>query len=192
MSYLLDLHQQGFVADTACSSALMVLHLARQAILAGEIDCAVVGGVSLNLSPYKYVSFCKAGMLAPDGGSSLRGGGRRLCARRGRRRGAVLRRLSDAARRRPILAVIRGSGVDQDGRSNGLTAPNPAAQRALYDKVYQRAGIDPATISYVEAHGTGTALGDPIEVAALSTVLTATPRASSSAGSARSRPTSVT
>ena len=171
LSYLLDLHGPSFAADTACSSALTVLHLARQAILAGEIDCALVGAVSLNLSPYKYISFAKAGMLAPDGRcktfSAAADGyvpGEGVGA-------VVLRRLSDALRDGDtVLGVIRGSGVNQDGRSNGLTAPNPAAQRALYEEVYRRAGIDPSTISYVEAHGTGTALGDPIEVAALSAV----------------------
>ena len=84
----------------------------------------------------------------------------------------VLKRLNDAiADGDPILAVIRGSAVNQDGRSNGMTAPNKLAQEAVIRKALATAQLDPLRVSYVEAHGSGTALGDPIEIEALSTVL---------------------
>src|SRR5262249_15003388 len=70
-----------------------------------------------------------------------------------------------------ILAVIRGSAINQDGRSNGLTAPSGAAQERLLRDAYAAAGVDPTRVSYVEAHGTGTSLGDPIEVQALGAAL---------------------
>src|ERR1019366_2432569 len=84
----------------------------------------------------------------------------------------ALKRLSDAlAGGDPIVAVIRGSAINHDGRSNGIMAPNGEAQKAVLREAYRRAGISPAEVQYVEAHGTGTRLGDPIEVRALGEVL---------------------
>jgi acyl transferase domain-containing protein len=84
----------------------------------------------------------------------------------------VLKRLSDAlADSDPILALIRGSAMNQDGHTNGLTAPNGLSQRQVIRRALQNGGVKPSEITYVETHGTGTALGDPIEVEALTEVL---------------------
>src|SRR5690606_27532912 len=79
----------------------------------------------------------------------------------------VLKRLSDArADGDRVLAVVRATGINQDGRSNGITAPNGPAQESLLRQTLSRSGLSPADVDYVEAHGTGTTLGDPIEVRA--------------------------
>jgi polyketide synthase PksM len=80
----------------------------------------------------------------------------------------LLKRLSDAIEDRDsIYGVIRGWGINQDGKTNGITAPSVNSQILLEKEVYERFGINPVTISLIEAHGTGTKLGDPIEVEAL-------------------------
>src|SRR5207247_6089656 len=84
----------------------------------------------------------------------------------------VLKRLADAiADGDRVLAVIRGSALNQDGPSSGLTAPNGPAQEAVIRSALSMAGIRPADVSYIEAHGTGTSLGDPMELQALGNVL---------------------
>ncbi|KAH3693372.1 hybrid non-ribosomal peptide synthetase/type I polyketide synthase [Pelomyxa schiedti] len=72
-----------------------------------------------------------------------------------------------------IYALVKATAVNQDGQSNGLTAPNPRAQQMLLEEVYKRAGLAPRDVQYLECHGTGTALGDPIEVKAIATALSA-------------------
>jgi 3-oxoacyl-(acyl-carrier-protein) synthase/acyl carrier protein len=168
ISFLFDLRGPSEPIDTACSSALIALHRAAQAVAAGDCDQAIAGGVNALLAPSAYVSFVKAGMLSPDG--RCKTFDRRANGYvRGEGAGAVLlKRLSHARRDgNPIYALIRGSAVNHGGRASSLTAPNVAAQASVLVEAYERAGIDPATIGYVEAHGTGTALGDPIEVDAL-------------------------
>jgi acyl transferase domain-containing protein/pimeloyl-ACP methyl ester carboxylesterase/acyl carrier protein len=172
LSYTLGLRGPSMVVDTACSSALVAVHLAVQSLRRGECDLALAGGVSLMLAPELSIMFSKAGMLSPDGRCKafdaaadgfVRGEGCGV---------VVLRRLSDAARNGdPILAVIRGSAINQDGRSAGMTAPNGQAQRELIRGALVSADAAPAEIGYVEAHGTGTALGDPIEMRALAAAL---------------------
>ena len=105
----------------------------------------------------------------------------------------VLKRLSDAQRDGDrVLALIRGSALNQDGRSSGMTAPNGRAQEAVIRAALANARLSPADIDYVEAHGTGTPLGDPIEVKALSQVYGQRVSRSARSSSARSRPTSAT
>ncbi|MEV8533622.1 type I polyketide synthase [Streptomyces sp. NPDC051211] len=172
LSYALDLRGPSMTVDTACSSSLVALHLARKALLAGECDTALVGGVNLLLSPGVTLNFVAAGALSPQGrcrpfaaaaDGYVRGEG---CL------AVVVRRLDDALRDGDrVLAVVRGTGTNQDGRSNGLMAPNPAAQEALIREVWAASGLDPADAGYVEAHGTGTPLGDPIEASALAASL---------------------
>jgi acyl transferase domain-containing protein len=174
LSYFLGLHGPSVAVDTACSSSLVALHLACQGLRLGECDSALVGGVNLILTPEMNVNFSKARMMAADGRCKtfdaaadgyVRGEG--CCV-------LVLRRLSDAlAAGDRILAVVRGSALNQDGRSGGLTAPNGPAQEAVLRAALAAAEVPADAIGYVEAHGTGTSLGDPIEVGALGAVLCA-------------------
>lgn len=168
MSYVLNIHGPSQPVETSCSSSLVAIHRAVQAIQNGECDTAVAGGVNTILSVDAHISLSKAGMLSADGrcktfSSEANGYGR------GEGVGMIfLKRLSDAERDHDhIYGLIRGSGENHGGRAGSLTSPNPKAQTALLNSVYTRAGIDPSTISYIEAHGTGTPLGDPIEINAL-------------------------
>ena len=172
LSYLLGVHGPSLTVDTACSSSLVAVHLACASLRAGECDLALAGGVNLILSPEANINFSKSRMLAPDGRCKtfdaaadgyVRGEGCGI---------VVLKPLSAAlAARNRILAVIRGSAMNQDGRSGGLTAPNGPAQESVIREALKNAGIAPEQISYLEAHGTGTSLGDPIEVRAAAAAL---------------------
>ena len=171
LAYFLNLKGPALAVDTACSSSLVAVHLACQALRAGEIDMALAGGVRLWLSPVTHIGMSRARMLSPTGqcrtfDDSADG------IVMGEGVGAVvLKRLCDAERDGDeILGVILASGTNQDGRTNGITAPSVKSQIALERRVYREHGIDPDSISYIEAHGTGTKLGDPIELQALSTV----------------------
>ena len=168
LSYTLDLRGPSLAVDTACSSSLVAVHHAVRSLATGESDTALAAGVNLLLTSAITVSFQRVGALAPDGRCKafdasadgiVRGEGCGV---------VVLKRLADSERDGDrILAVIRNTAVNSDGRSNGLTAPNAEAQRALLAEAH----MDPVTVDYVEAHGTGTALGDPIEAGALGAVL---------------------
>ncbi|MFJ9627124.1 acyltransferase domain-containing protein [Streptomyces sp. NPDC101175] len=172
LAYVLDTRGPNMAVDTACSSSLVALHQACVSLRGGETDMAIAAGVNVLLSPVVGVAFARAGALAPDGrckpfATTADGIGRgEGCA------AVLLKRLSDAERDGDrVLAVIRATAVNSDGRSGGLLAPNPAAQQALLATAYGRAGLTPARVDYVEAHGTGTPLGDPIEAGALGAVL---------------------
>ena len=171
LSYLLGLQGPSMAVDAACASSLVAIHLACQSLHTGDCRLALAGGVNLMLEPDAHIAMSRAHALAPDGrcktfDASADGYGR------GEGCGiVVLKRLSDAvADRDPILAVVRGSAVMQDGHSGGLTVPNGAAQQAVIRAALAHAGVAPGDVSYVEAHGTGTSLGDPIEVRALGAV----------------------
>jgi len=172
LSYLLDLRGPSLAIDTACSSSLVAVHQACRSLRWGECDAALAAGVNLLLHPAMTTAFSEAGALAPDGRCKAFAADADGIARGEGAGVVVLKRLSDVRRDGDaVLAVIRGSAVNSDGRSNGLTAPNPAAQADLLRAAYADAGLDPAEVDYVEAHGTGTLLGDPIEAGALGTVL---------------------
>ncbi|MER5337034.1 type I polyketide synthase [Micromonospora sp. NPDC002717] len=171
VSYALDLHGPSMTVDTACSSSLVAIHLAAQALRAGECDVALAGGVLVMAAPGLTLVLDAAGATAPDGrcksfDADADGYGR------GEGGGVVvLKRLADARRDNDrILAVVRGSAVQQDGRTNGIMAPNGHAQEQLMRRACRDAGIDPRTVQYVEAHGTGTPVGDPLEAGALASV----------------------
>jgi microcystin synthetase protein McyG len=171
LSYLLGLQGPSITLDTSCSSSLVTVHLACQSLRNQECDLALAGGVNLILSPLTTVVECKARMLSPDdrcktfdadANGFVRGEGCGVI---------VLKRLSSAiAERDNILAIIRGSAVNHDGRSSGLTVPNPLAQEAVILQALKAAKVEPNAVSYIETHGTGTSLGDPIEVGAITTV----------------------
>jgi natural product biosynthesis luciferase-like monooxygenase protein len=168
LSYFLDLRGPSLSVDTACSSSLVAVHLACQSLLRGESELALCGGVNLLLDGGPTAALAAAGMLSPTGRCRTFDAGADGYVRGEGCVVFVLKPLSAAvAAGDPVLAVLRGTAVSQDGRSNGLTAPNPAAQRAVVQEAWRDAGVTPADVGYVEAHGTGTALGDPIEVGAL-------------------------
>lgn len=172
ISYCLNLRGPSVVVDTACSSSLVAIHQACVALHAGDCDLALAGGVNLLLGPEMTVALARANMMATDGRCKtfdhradgyVRGEG---CGF------VVLRPLRQAvAAGDRVLAVVRGSAINQDGRSNGLTAPNGPAQEAVIRSALRRARVRAPEIGYVECHGTGTPLGDPQEVNALYNVL---------------------
>ena len=171
LSYLLDLRGPSWAVDTACSSSLVSVHQACQSLRQGECQLALAGGVNLILTPQVTITFSQAGLMSADGRCKSFDAAADGYVRSEGCGMVVLKRLSDARRDQDnILAVIRGSAINQDGRSNGITAPNGLAQQTLIRQALDNAGVAPSQISYVEAHGTGTALGDPIELNALKAV----------------------
>ncbi|RCX09585.1 acyl transferase domain-containing protein [Anaerobacterium chartisolvens] len=164
-----NLKGPSMVVDTACSSSLVTLHLACEALKRGECDMAAVGGISLLLTPTPYVYFSSAGALSASGRARVfdeeadgfvPGEGAGL---------VMIKTLSKAvADGDRIMAVIKGSMVNNDGHSIGVMSPNPDGQREVIERLYESRGIDPSEIQYVEAHGTGTKIGDPSEIRALS------------------------
>lgn len=172
ISYFLGAQGPSIVVDTACSSSLVAVHNACMSLQAYECHMALAGGVSLMLSPEITVNFCQANILSPKGhcrsfdakaDGFVRGEGGGI---------VILKRLSDAIKDRDrILAVIRSSGVNQNGSSSALTAPNGEAQKSLIKRVLLKGGLTPNQIQYVEAHGSGTSFGDAIEGNAIAEAL---------------------
>ena len=178
IGYFLDIKGPVLAISTACSSSLVAVHYACRSILDGESDCALAGGCNIISQPARsfYALSQMGDMLSPDGtcyAFDRRANGMVI----GEAVGLVLlKRLSQALRDRdPIYAVIKGSGINYDGKTNGLTAPSGTRQRELYESVYRQSRIEPARISYVVAHGTGTSLGDPVECNALIDAFRASP-----------------
>lgn len=173
VSYRLNLRGPSLTLHTACSTSLVALHLACEALRGGECDLALAGGVSVEL-PHGIGYLGMEGYVSPDGhcrpfdakaSGTLWGSGAGVVA---------VKRLADAiADGDHIRAVIRGNAINNDGSDKvGFSAPSVTGQAAVIAQALQVAEIDPRTITYVEAHGTGTALGDPIEIAALTSVYT--------------------
>ena len=170
ISYIYNLHGPSIVFDTACSSALVALHQAVEALRSGRIDTAIVGGINVIASPAEFVSFSQASMLSPTGlcrafsadadGYVRAEGGAVLILRRGAQVGTSM-----------VRGVILASDVNSDGRTNGISLPSGEQQEALLNQVYSRAEIDPNALAFVEAHGTGTPVGDPIEAQAIGRIL---------------------
>ena len=172
LAYWLGLRGPALAVDTACSSSLVSVHLACQSLRAGECATALAGGVNALLAPEPFAVLDRANMLAADGRCKTFD---RAADGYGRAEGSgvvVLKRLSDAlADGDRVLAVIRGSAVNSDGRSSGITVPNGLAQQDVIRRALAVAGLPGSRVGYVETHGTGTALGDPIEVNAINAVL---------------------
>jgi polyketide synthase PksN len=168
LAYFLNLNGPVMAIDTACSSGLVATHQAVLSLHNYECDTAIAAGVNFLLTPDAYMIMSQAGIFSGDG----------KCFTFDKRANGmvpgeavavvVLKRLSQAeADGDPIYAVIRGSGVNYDGKSNGITAPSGVSQTKLLKTVYDQYQINPEEIEYIVTHGTGTKLGDPIEVNAL-------------------------
>ena len=169
VSYKLDLKGPSCPVQTACSTSLVAVHLACQGLLSGECDMALAGGVSLRLPQEAGYLFQDEGILSPDGhcrsfdanaSGTIFSNGLGI---------VVLKRLEDAiADGDTVYAVVRGSAINNDGaRRASFTAPGVGGQSQVIADALASAEVDPESISYVEAHGTATALGDSIEVQAL-------------------------
>ncbi|OBF13769.1 polyketide synthase [Mycobacterium sp. ACS4331] len=171
IAYALGLHGPALTVDTACSSGLAAIHLACRSLSERESDLALAGGVALALDPRKWAAGSAEGMLSPtgrchafdaDADGFVAGEG---CAV------VMLKRLPDALRDNDrILAVIRGTASNQDGRTVNIATPSQSAQVAAYRDALASAEVDPRSVGMVEAHGTGTPTGDPIEYASLAEV----------------------
>ncbi|MGW7054480.1 beta-ketoacyl synthase N-terminal-like domain-containing protein [Streptomyces sp. NPDC054887] len=183
-----DLAGPSLVTDTACSSSLSAVWLACQSLASGACELALVGAVDLLIDPLTFVLLSRTGALSPDG----------LCHTfDSRANGYVPGEGAAALVLKPmraaiadgdlVLGAISGVAVNNDGRTMGVTTPNLEAQIDLLDRAYRT--VDPATVQYVEAHGTGTAIGDPIEVRALTEVFArrGVPRNSVALGSIKRR-----
>ncbi|MFB7500737.1 SDR family NAD(P)-dependent oxidoreductase, partial [Streptomyces sp. NPDC056161] len=172
VSYLLGLRGPSLTVDSGQSSSLVAVHLACESLARGECDTAIVGGVSLALTSEPTVAGVQFGGLSPQGRCfpfDARADG----YVRGEGGGVVVLKPLAAARTDgdPILAVIVGSAVNNDGGGAGLTTPDAAAQADVVRTACRRAGADPRRVQFVETHGTGTPVGDPIEAAALGAAL---------------------
>ncbi|OZG73074.1 hypothetical protein BTA51_11285 [Hahella sp. CCB-MM4] len=168
ISYVFDFTGPSVTLDTACSSSLVALDMACKALLNGDSRLALAGGVNILLRPELTMSICKASMLSPDGRCKSFDASANGYVRSEGAAWVVVKTLSDAQRDGDrILAVIKATGVNQDGQTVGITVPNGESQKKLLRLNLNRAGVSSEDIQYVEAHGTGTAVGDPIEVNAL-------------------------
>ncbi len=171
IAHFLNLRGPAMQLDTACSASLLAVHLACQALRHGECDQALAGGVSLILSPRLLIGNSRMNALASSGRCRSFAAGTDGFGRGEGCGVVVLKRYADAVREGDtILASIRGSAVNNDGRSLSLTTPSVEAQQAVLRAALANAGVEPSQIQYLEAHGTGTPLGDPIEMTAIGRV----------------------
>jgi acyl transferase domain-containing protein/SAM-dependent methyltransferase/acyl carrier protein len=176
LAYTLGVRGPVMTVDTACSSSLAAIHLACQSLRAGECDLALAGGVNVILAPQMHIVGSRAHMLAPDGRCKTFDEAADGYVRSEGCAVVVLKRLKDAVEAGDrVLAVVRGSALNHDGRSAGLTAPSREAQAQLLRDVYSHAGVALDEVGMIEAHGTGTSLGDPIEMEALGEVFAGRP-----------------
>ncbi|KAL8676982.1 MAG: hypothetical protein Q9186_006557 [Xanthomendoza sp. 1 TL-2023] len=173
ISYVFDLKGPSITMDTACSSSLAALHTACQSLRTGEVTQAIVCGAHIMLSPDTMVGMSMLKLFGEEG-RSYTFDSRATGYGRGEGIVSLLIKPLDAAVRDSdnIRAIIRNTGVNQDGKTNGITYPSCEAQIKLMHSVYSAAGLDPTATDYVEAHGTGTAAGDPVEAEAISRVFT--------------------
>jgi len=169
VSYKLNLRGPSVDVQTACSTALVAIHMACQSLLSGESDMALAGGVSIDVPQISGYLYQESSVMSPDGhcrafdekaAGTVNGSGSGV---------VLLKRLADAlAGGDSIHAVILGSAINNDGSGKvGFTAPSVEGQSEAIAESLLMAGVDPASVTYVEAHGSGTPLGDPVEIEAL-------------------------
>ena len=168
LAYFLNLNGPVMAIDTACSSGLVAVHQAVLSLRNGECDTAIAAGVNLMLTPESFIGISQAGMLSEDG---------KCYAFDKRANGmvpgeavavVVLKRLAQAETDGdPVYAIIKGSGINYDGKTNGITAPSGVSQSNLLKSIYEQYRVNPEDIEYIVTHGTGTKLGDPVEINAL-------------------------
>jgi polyketide synthase 5 len=171
IAYALGVHGPALTVDTACSAGLVAVHMACRSLEDGECDLALAGGSAVALDPRKFSAGSASGMLSPTGhchafdvaaDGFVPGEGSVV---------VVLKQLPDALRDGDrILAVVRGTALNNDGRTATLTTPSGPAQVAVYRDALAAAGVDAGTVGMVETHGTGTPTGDPIEYASVAEV----------------------
>jgi mycobactin polyketide synthetase MbtC len=175
IAYTLGLAGPALTIDSSCASALAAFHVAVQSVRAGDCDMALAGGVCVMGSPGFFVEFSKQHALSDDGhcrpysahasGTVWAEGAAMFVLQR---RSAALR---DGHR---VLAEVRASGLNQDGRTTGLTAPSGPAQARLFGRAIEAAGVRPDDIGMIEGHGTATLLGDRTELQSLAQTYGAT------------------
>ncbi|MCB9569488.1 MAG: thioester reductase domain-containing protein [Myxococcales bacterium] len=174
IAYTFGLVGPAFALDAACASSLLAVHLGVQAIRRGECERALVGGANLVLSPNPSLSFARMGVLSPSGRCRAMDASADGYVRG---EGCVVFVLEDLAAAeaagRPILAVIRGSAVRQNGAGNGVVSPSPAAQEAVIRAALHDAGVAPGEVGFLSAFGSGTPLGDLAELTAIERVFAA-------------------
>ncbi|KAI9774066.1 MAG: Type I Iterative PKS [Geoglossum simile] len=172
ISYEYDLKGPSMTIRTGCSSSMLCLHLACQAIRSGDCTSAIVGGTNILTSPTMSVAMCEQGALSPDGSCKSFDASANGYARAEGINAIYVKKLSDALQHGdPIRAVIRSTSSNCDGRTPGIANPSSEAHEVLIRRAYETASIhDPSLTAYVECHGTGTAVGDPLEVAAIAKV----------------------
>lgn len=168
ISWFFDLRGPSLTINTACSSSMVALHQACESLRRGESDMALVASANVALCSDMFTYLGKQNFLSSSGKCKAfdasgdgYGRGEGIAA-------LVLKRVPTAVEEKsPIRAVIRGTGVNQNGRMKGITLPSVDAQMALIQKTYQSARLPVTDTPYVEAHGTGTKAGDPVELEAI-------------------------
>ncbi|KAI1087425.1 beta-ketoacyl synthase domain-containing protein [Rostrohypoxylon terebratum] len=173
ISYFFNFRGPSMTIDTACSSSLVALHQAMLSLRSGESTMACVTGVNLMLTPEQFLVESSLHMLSPTGKSRMWDESADGYARGEGVAALLLKPLSRAlADGDQIMALVRDTGINSDGRTKGITLPNPEAQSSLIKDTYRRTGLDSTTpedqCQYFEAHGTGTPAGDPREAEAIS------------------------
>ncbi|MFE7558394.1 type I polyketide synthase [Kitasatospora sp. NPDC057500] len=168
IAYALGLNGPALTVDTACSSSLVALHLAVRALRVGECDVAIAAGATVIASPEQLKWFSRLKVYAPDGRCKAFAAEADGFAPAEGVAAVVLMPLERArAGGYPVLALVRGSAINQDGASDRLTTPSGPAQQAVILAALRDAGLEPGDIGVVEAHGPGTRAGDPVEAASL-------------------------
>lgn len=166
----MDLRGGGYTVDGACSSSLLSVATAANALCAGDIDVALAGGVDVSLDAFELVGFAKVGALSDSDMKVYDRAGKGFLPGEGC--GFIVMKRLDAAKRDGdyIYAILNGWGISSDGKG-GITAPTVDGQALALRRAYDRAGYSAHSLDFVEGHGTGTAVGDPVELQAISNTI---------------------